>query len=334
MRTKPADIPYCGCRVTKVATAQPTLWATKLHLFHHYVTERYTIHLLKDVYDQPKPWTDDPILQQFRFTNIRREHDRETKWYIQNIAQADSVSYDSKLLNTILFRLFNKHETAELLKLPQPFADKPWKPESYRLKFVHAQIADPSYVFFTGAFNTGGVKVHCRTYMPKDVPDLIPLRMLYFLRHMQDDGIVSKIQAATNQAAVVQTLMSYDGLGPFLAYQVYVDYTYIKEFPFSENEYTVAGPGCRSGLDILFKDKDGMTYEECLFWLRDNLDIIFKTYIDYQWDPNKLFVDLPKEDRCFNVMSLENIFCEFSKYVRAYTGTGRPRKTYKGGTSK
>jgi hypothetical protein len=27
-------------------------------------------------------------------------------------------------------------------------------------------------------------------------------------------------------------------------------------------------------------------------------------------------------------MSLENCFCELSKYIRAITGTGRPRKKY------
>ena len=331
MNNRISDIPYCGCRVDKITKADPTLSLTKLVLLYHYIKERYTIHLLKDVYGQPKPWTEDRILQQFRFTNIRREHDRETKWVIEHIAQNKAISYESKLLNVILFRLFNKHETAELIGLPQPFADRDWNPETYRKKFVHARIADPKVVFFTGAFNTGGVKVHCRSYMPSDVPDLIPLRMLYFLKHMQNEGVLTKIKYAITQADVVTALMSYDGLGSFLAYQMYVDFTYINDFPFSENEYTIAGPGCKSGLDMLFVDKDGMTHEECLFWLRDNLDEIFRDNVDYQWDPHKLFIDLPESDQCFNVMSLENIFCEFSKYIRAYEGTGRPRKTYKGG---
>ena len=83
------------------------------------------------------------------------------------------------------------------------------------------------------------------------------------------------------------------------------------------------------GLGFLFTDKDGMTDEECLFWVRDNIGESFKTILGKPWDPYKLFSDLPEADRCLNVMSLENCFCELSKYIRAKTGTGRPRKKYK-----
>ena len=99
--------------------------------------------------------------------------------------------------------------------------------------------------------------------------------------------------------------------------------TYIKEFPFSENEFVVAGPGCKKGLDYIFKDYDGMTSEEALFWLRDNIDFVFS------WDPKALFSDLPEHDRCLNIMSLENCMCELAKYIRTIEGTGRPRVKYK-----
>lgn len=40
-------------------------------------------------------------------------------------------------------------------------------------------------------------------------------------------------------------------------------------------------------------------------------------------------IDLKHYDRVMNVMSLENCFCEFSKYYKACTNTGRPRAIYK-----
>ena len=97
MKTKPADKPYCGCRIKKMSKADPELSFSRLSLLYHYINERYKIHLLKDIYVQPKPWTDDPILKSFRFTNIRREHDTETKWVIEHIAKS-KLSYSSKLL--------------------------------------------------------------------------------------------------------------------------------------------------------------------------------------------------------------------------------------------
>ena len=101
------------------------------------------------------------------------------------------------------------------------------------------------------------------------------------------------------------------GFADFLAYQVFVDLTYIEDFPFSENEFVIAGPGCKRGMDKLFIDRDDMTYEECLFWLRDRFDKLM-SWLDRKghWP--------------------ENCFCEFSKYMKALDGTGRPKVRYDG----
>ena len=42
-----------------------------------------------------------------------------------------------------------------------------------------------------------------------------------------------------------------------------------------------------------------------------------------------MFSDLPEGERTINVMSLENCFCEISKYLKAHYGTGRPRVKYR-----
>lgn len=155
----------------------------------------------------------------------------------------------------------------------------------------------------------------------------MPMRVMKFMQYLWEDDIAKKIKACMTQEGVYNLLRGYLGIGDFLAYQMFVDMTYIEEFPFSENEFTAAGPGCKNGLNELFEDKDGMSYEECLFWVRNNLEQEFIKR-GWKWDAKKLFCDLPEYDRCLNVMSLENCFCELSKYIRAVTGTGRPRKKY------
>ena len=50
-----------------------------------------------------------------------------------------------------------------------------------------------------------------------------------------------------------------------------------------------------------------------------------------EYNPEKLFSDLPEYDREMNVMSIENCMCELSKYIKAVNGTGRPRNKYNGG---
>ena len=327
MRNKEADVPFCGVSEERIKNAKPVLSKKALLYLYEFITQRYQIHLKKDVLKETPPWTTDQVLRDFRFTNIRREHDKESKWVIEHIANNPELSYEDKLLNVILFRLYNKHETAELISMPFKFSEtSDWNPEWYRSLFEAALVEDPKRVFFTAAFHTVGMKIALKKVTGEDYASM---RVLKFMRILIDTRLVDRVKSCLNQKEVYQTLISYDGIGGFLGYQFYVDMTYIKEFPFSENEFTVAGPGCVRGLNYLFKNRDGMSYEECLFWLRDNLDNLFTKTLKKDWNPKKLFWDLPEEDRCFNVMSLENCFCELSKYIRAKEGTGRPRKRYR-----
>lgn len=333
MKNKPCDVMYCGVRKTAIHKAKPQINARNLLYLYNFITRRYTIHLRKDVLRKEPPWTKDKVLRELRFTNVRREHDRETRWLISNIAANDGLCYEDKLLNCVLFRLYNKHETAELLSMPIEFYGKyngEWDPEWYRSLFEAALVEDSKRVFFTGAFITGGLKRALKWYLPKDDPkNSMEMRMLWFMKTLIDKDAVGAIKSCKNQEEVFTVLSGFNGVGDFLAYQMFVDMTYIKEFPFSENEFTVAGPGCVMGLNYLFEDRDGMSYEECLFWLRDNLGSLFRDKLGKDWDPKRLFWDLPEEDRCLNVMSLENCFCELSKYIRAKAGTGRPRQKYR-----
>lgn len=327
MKTKPNDTLYCGVNKKRIKKAQPVLNERNLLYLYNFIKRRYVIHLRKDVLKKDPPWTADQVLRDFRFTNIRREHDKESKWVIEHITSNPELSYEDKLLNVILFRLYNKHETAELISMPFKFSETPdWNPEWYRSLFEAALVEDPKRVFFTAAFHTVGMK---NTLKKVTGESYAPMRILKLIKILINEGLVDDIKACTNQQEVYQTLTDYNGIGRFLAYQFYVDMTYIAEFPFSENEFTVAGPGCVMGLNYLFEDRDGMSYEECLFWLRDNLDRLFVEELGKDWDAKRVFWDLPEEDRCFNVMSLENCFCELSKYIRAKDGTGRPRKRYK-----
>lgn len=327
MKNKPADTLYCGVNKKRIKKAQPVLNERNLLYLYNFIKRRYVIHLRKDVLKKDPPWTTDQVLRDFRFTNIRREHDKESKWVTEHITSNPELSYEDKLLNVILFRLYNKHETAELISMPFKFSETPdWNPEWYRSLFEAALVEDPKRVFFTAAFHTVGMK---NTLKKVTGESYAPMRILKFIKILINEGLVDDIKACTNQQEVYQTLTDYNGIGRFLAYQFYVDMTYIAEFPFSENEFTVAGPGCVMGLNYLFEDRDGMSYEECLFWLRDNLDRLFVEELGKDWDAKRVFWDLPEEDRCFNVMSLENCFCELSKYIRAKDGTGRPRKRYK-----
>ncbi len=329
MRTKERDEPYCGVDRDKIADASPQIDTDMFKDFVKMVKDRYRIHKRKDVKKLPKPWTTNPIMRQYKFTNVRREHDRETRWLLDNIVNNPEVSYEDKLLNCVLFRIFNKHQTSEVIKQPINFKQLHKNPNRYKQALNTAKSSGLS--LFTSAFYTTGARQGIQKYLISQgrSSDLSGNDILVFMDCLYQDGFTDKIKAAKNQQEVFQTITSYTGIGPFLGYQMFVDLTYIPEFPFSENEFTIAGPGCRKGLDLLFTDRTGLTYEECLFWLRDSWETLCGD-LQIPWDADMLFSDLPKYDRCMNVMSLENCFCEFSKYMRAKTGQGRPKVRYQG----
>jgi hypothetical protein len=340
MKTKQADVLYCGVRQDIINNACPGLNYVNLERLKHFIEERYRIHIVKDVEKIPgPPWTNDPVLGVYRFTNVRREHDRQTRYLIEHVAQNPELGLHDKVDNIFLLRAWNNWETMRLFGGPWS-----WKwielgeiKDTVRPIYQSVMREDPEHKWWSAAYNQGGTKYAWkfpdgdgmarakseaagRKYLDYE-PD-IPLRVFHLGPWLKQLNMYKRLMLAKDQQECFNIIQELRGFSTFLAYQIFVDLTYIDAFPFSENEFVVAGPGCRKGLDLLFENRDGMTYEECLFWLRDNIDSILK------WEPKKIFKDLPMEDRHMNVMSLENCFCELSKYVRTLEGTGRPKVRY------
>lgn len=314
MRNKPADIPYGGLNAFKIRSAKPVFNPEVLEVFKYYVAERYRIHLLKDLEKKPFPWTQDVFLSMYRFTNIRREQDKNSIYLLNMMKEHGNQLSVNMICNIMLFRLFNKIETMEYLGGWVDF-------ERYNPDKVRKQLADvpEGYVYFTNAYLSSGMKKEFNLYFPKE-----PMRVVNIPNVVAVFGIgmYDRIKSAEQPQDVIDAFKSINGISDFLAYQLFVDLTYLDDFPWSENEFVVSGPGCELGLDYLFDNKGGLTYEELLFWLRDNCPITREWCMEHM-------IDLPPEDRYMNVMSLENCMCELGKYMKTKTGVGRPRSRYK-----
>lgn len=334
MKNKAADVLYCGVREDKIKSAHPELDTGNLQIFTRMIEERYKIHVLKDVEGKAAPWTDDPILSTYRFTNVRREQDRQSKYLIDNIVNNPALSLMEKMANIILFRVFNNWDTIKDLGGPWcwgDITDSKGIKAKVKPKLLKLMEKDPKRLFWSSAYIQSGCK-RAWAYPSGDYKGqkgeekehFTELRPFHIGAWLVQNEILESCLEAKSQEDVCEILKLLPGFAGFLAYQVFVDFTYIPEFQFSENEFTIAGPGCKRGLCKVFKDRDGMTFEECLFWLRDNL-----AELQPKFKPERFMTDLPEYDRVMNVMSLENCFCEFSKYLRAYNHEGRPRNKYK-----
>lgn len=308
-----------------------------LSLWKHWIIERNRIYVKKEVEGLSAPWTEDPILREFKFTNVKRWQDRETRWLIDNVIKNDVLSYEDKIYNCILFRSWNKGNTFEiicgkgistndLMNVPD---------EVFRRRIEDYSRRNPKYVWFTNAFNTGGIKqtwkyrgrlynFNLKNRVEYDDPELnIPLRMIYMIRDCIKKDFAGRIVQAKTAEEVFSILREIRGCANFLAYQIYVDLTYIKDFPFTEDEFVVAGPGCKKGEDFLFARREGLSYEQALFYLRDHQEDLFGREV-----LEKELSYLPEKHRRLTVMDIENSMCELSKYCRVHFNSGRPRNKY------
>lgn len=337
MRIKSRDKLYCGISRRSIRVANPKYNLENMQRFYDFVTERYKIHLRKDVLHKEAPWTNDGVLQQYKFCNVRREHDRQSQYIIKNISTNPCLSLEDKIVNSFYFRAWNNWDTMKDLGGPWAAKDLYSSQMKQQIRPIYQELAteDPDRKWWSSAYNQGGTKQAWRYPNPNEKINKeydIPLRVFHIGPWLKEHNTVEKLLNANDQKVAFEAIKEIQGFADFLAYQVFVDLTYIKEFPFSENEFVIAGPGCKKGLDYLFDDYDGMSPEEALFWLRNNVDHIFSKIMapnGQYWDPRELFIDLPEYDRCLNIMSLENCMCELAKYIRTIEGTGRPRVKYK-----
>ena len=84
-------------------------------LYWYFACERQNI-FLKKLNGESAPWTDDKILQEYKFCNSYRINDRVSQYLLKNVIYNGKNYFDEDMLfRILLFKLFNKESTWELL---------------------------------------------------------------------------------------------------------------------------------------------------------------------------------------------------------------------------
>ena len=85
-------------------------------LYWYFAYERQNIFIKKLNGEEP-PWTEDPILQEYKFCNSYRVNDRVSQYLLKNVIYNNKVYKDEDtLFRIILFKLFNKESTLLVTK--------------------------------------------------------------------------------------------------------------------------------------------------------------------------------------------------------------------------
>jgi thymidylate kinase len=245
------------------------------------------------------PWTTDLILQKHKFTNAYRASDRVSQYLIRHVIYEGDQSREEVFFRTLLFRIFNRIETWELLREKMgtiSYADYSF--ERYDEVFTAALAAketifSAAYIMPSGQSSFGYERKH-RNYLKlleKLMVDEIPVR-LSDLRAMRQ---------------LFELLRSYPTLGDFLAYQYSIDINYSNLVDFSEMEFVVPGPGARDGIRKCFQDSGGLSEADLIRLVAERQEDEFaRLGIEFRslWG------------RPLQLIDCQNLFCEVDKYAR------------------
>lgn len=255
------------------------------------------------------PWTSDPILRTFRFTNAYRAADRTSQYLLRRVIYEGSPVHREQVFRILLFRLFNLPST--------------WEELTRRVGPIETTNFEPSrYAKVLGDHAARGNTLYSAAYVIPPVPQTGHQRKheqhLELVRWMLDDHVDDRLANAASLQDVFSILTSYPSLGRFLAFQLAIDVNYGPHLHFSEMDFVVAGPGASEGIRKCFVDRDGWSDEDIIRWVTDRQESEFAhrgLSFDDLWG------------RPLQLIDSQNLFCEIAKYSRV----SHPEFTAQGG---
>ena len=268
-------------------------------LYWYFANERQNI-FIKKLNGDTSPWTNDPILKTYKFCNSYRVNDRVSQYLLKNVIYNGKTYKDEDMLfRIILFKLFNKESTWELLL--KEFKD---------ITLSTFDMKEYSKVL-TNAINNN-IKIYndayisCATkafgYDRKHDNHLALLNKMFIIDKVQD-----KILKCTNMEQAFKIIKSYPLIGNFMAYQLITDINYSNIVDWKEDEFTVAGPGSLRGIKKCFIDKGNLSNEDIIRYMYNHQEEEFKRLnLDFKTIGN----------RKLQLIDIQNIFCELDKYCR------------------
>lgn len=306
--------------LTKPDEIRSSLDTELLDLFWQFIAERQKVWYRRVVEGRLAPWTDDDILQEYRFTNVYRELDPGTQYVVQNILEKDASRRD-KIFNVMLYRLIGRLETHEYLGFQSL--------ESFDAAEFEDQLKhrrdDLGETVFTGAYMVSG-------YNQMGSSDKVENVTALFEKLADNPTFFDHMLSADSLADAYDLIRSQPGFGNFLSYQVLVDLLYPVDYydsdsvlPFSPDDWSSPGPGAQKGLKQLVTEFNGITRLDVMRWLRQNQRQEF----------DRLGLEFPYletedgERLELSLANIQNCLCEFYKYHKILHSNGRARRCFR-----
>jgi hypothetical protein len=269
-------------------------------LYWHFASERQRVFEGR-VAGQMGPWTDDLILQTYKFCNVYRAADRVSQYMIRDVCYHDELcTPEDRLFQIVAFRTFSKIETWRSVHCflgHYPTLDD-LGDGSFTKALDHAKAQNGG--LYTGAFILCATDAYGQS--------LKHLNHVELFRHMfLQDALGERLLAEKSLRKVYDLLHGYPLMGDFMSYQTTIDLNYSDLINFSENEFTQAGPGALRGIRKCFEDLDDYTPTEAILWMMEHQD------------EELTRLGLPFNGlwgRPLHAIDCQGLFCETDKYCR------------------
>lgn len=283
--------------------------------FVDFVFEREQIRLRR-VLGSKLPWTDDPILRLYRFTNVRRRDDRVSCWLQGAVYQTSGFLERKDTLAAIQFAAL-----CRWINWPPTIAAVVeaglWPADVLDLRRI-GQLIDRRVAAgdkaWTGAYTIraqpGGGKLGKGRFVAEQVVGRSLRRAWPELQFMLQTGM---------RRPVWRVLVDCMHWGSFMAGQVVDDLTWtpLLRDPRDDRTWAPQGPGSLRGLNRVLG----------LPLLTQHAELQWCTHLQ---DLRARVVDrLGSEYGDLTLHDLQNCLCEFYKYEKVRLGQGRPRSMYR-----
>ena len=247
------------------------------------------------------PWTEDPILDRYKFCNAYRAADRVSQYLIGEVIygpDARNLPAEDTFMRIILFRLFSKESTWDALEnLTEGVRVSTLKPTDLAraLDQIRERQAIYTSAFILCAHDAYGHRTKHRNHL-----ELVR-------RMFRPRGLGRDLARARSLQDVYEALTTWPMIGPFMGYQLAIDLNYSEHLEFSEDEFTMPGPGAQRGLRKVFSDFAGHTPQQLIMRMVDRQEQEFE----------RLGLQFRKlEGRRLHAIDCQGLFCETDKYSR------------------
>jgi len=271
--------------------------------FLYFISERQNIFWNR--LEGKSELTEDPIFQEYKFTNVYRVLDRSSQFLIKEVIGDENFKKRDLAWRIFLYKHFNLPTTWEFLESKLGTITTATSIE--KINSVLTEMMKTGQPIYSNAYMvtafTGGSKYGALNHSPKHEVYLYKI----LSGELLEGGLLDEILESKSFEELYQNIHKLTNYGDFVSYQIAQDLNYTSIFDFDDDSFCSAGPGTKRGIERVFEINGKANYSDIVMWVQSNIEMLLQSY-------NIKFRPLP--NHLPTVPDISSGFCETDKLLR------------------